>query len=223
MGNCIKPLEPHVTPPVSSPLEPPPPRTLYPSLQNPSTFALSTSFANLAHLKESCDPFSLMGETHLGYCVKAYDGDTCTINIHSNVGNHQWKVRLVGFDAPELRTSNPLEKKHGLACRDMLLELIHTKYVVVQCDKFEKYGRLLGTVWVRSDDSSENTNIFKTESCELADVKRIVEGNLSGLVNVNEWMLTHTPCVPYDGGTKAEVTYLRSYHPRYLHHLNTER
>ena len=261
MGNCIKPVLPRVPPSPVPPPPIPPPRVASPVPPSPvphhlthnlarhlyippSTVAPSASFANLAHLKESCDPFSLMGETHLGYCVKAYDGDTCTINIHSNVGNHQWKVRLVGFDAPELRTSNPLEKKHGLACRDMLLELIHTKYVVVQCDKFEKYGRLLGTVWVRSVDvmglrpvvgsddgteshnilrSSRNTNIFKTESCELADVKRIVEGNLSGLVNVNEWMLKHTPCVPYDGGTKAKVTYAGSYHPRYLHHLNTER
>lgn len=230
MGNCIKLNNETVkSPPTlqnpqqNSPqsLNPqqnsPLPRALYPSSQPQPQPQPPSLNLDLEKLRKPCYPFSMVRETHLGYCVKAYDGDTCTINIRSNIGDHQWKIRLAGFDAPELKTSNSLEKKHGLACRDMLLELIHNKYIVVQCDKFEKYGRLLGTIWVRA--SQDTNSSICTESCELSDVKNMNEGVKSGLINVNDWMLKHTPCVPYDGGTKAGVTYTGSYHPHYLRHL----
>jgi endonuclease YncB( thermonuclease family) len=162
-------------------------------------------------LQNRCPPFSLEGKSFLGYCVKAYDGDTCTINIHTHVGNNEWKVRLSGFDAPELKTKNPEEKRHGLACRDMLLELIHNKYVIVRCEKFEKYGRLLANVFIRA--VVDNDDEIKTESCTIDDVLKV------DLLNVNQWMLKYTPCVPYDGGTKAEIKYNQTFHPAYLCHL----
>jgi endonuclease YncB( thermonuclease family) len=162
-------------------------------------------------LQNPCKPFSLEGQSCLGYCVKAYDGDTCTINIHTHVGNNEWKVRLSGFDAPELKTKNSEEKKHGIACRDMLLELIHNKYVIVRCEKFEKYGRLLANVFIRAVVNSDDE--IKTDSCTIDDVLKV------DLLNVNQWMLKYTPCVPYDGGTKAEIVYKRTFHPAYLCHL----
>lgn len=108
-----------------------------------------TNDDDIERLQGVCGPFSLINQWLIGYCVSVYDGDTCTMNIHSPIGNHQWKVRLIGFDAPELKTRDPLEKKHGFACRDMLAELIRGKFCVLHCQSFEKYGRLLADIYIR--------------------------------------------------------------------------
>jgi len=172
---------------------------------NPSTVPIDS-------LQSKHEPLSLDGKICLGFCTQAYDGDTCTINIRSEFGDHQWKVRITGYDAPEMKTKNATEKKHAIACRNMLLELIGEKYVIVSCGIFEKYGRLLGNIYIRY---SINTNeSVSTQSCERGDVH-----NLSALLNVNEWMLQNTSCVPYDGGQKKEITYDKQFHPSYIKHL----
>lgn len=178
----------------------------------PSTISSTSSLENLV---KKCADFSLSGEKCIGYCVKAYDGDTCTVNIQTKIGDHQWKVRLLGFDAPEIKTKNIEEKIHALACRDTLLELIGEKFCVVECHQFEKYGRLLGTLYIRQ--LLENTYTVSTQSCEKEDLN--TKNQL--LLNVNQWMLQHTPCVAYDGGTKEKITYdLTLYHPVYLKHYH---
>jgi endonuclease YncB( thermonuclease family) len=169
----------------------------------------------IEHLSQKCSELSLTGENLLGYCIRAYDGDTCTLNIRSNFGDHQWRVRLLGFDAPEIKTKDMTEKIHALACRDVLLELIEHKYCVVSCQNFEKYGRLLGTIFIRTSILTKENVI--TESCQPLDKHNPSDG----LLNVNEWMLAHTPCVPYDGGTKNKITYdISKYHPIYLKHFH---
>ena len=163
-------------------------------------------------LKSAKDPLTLNGGVYVGFCVKAYDGDTCTINIRSRFGDHQWKVRLLGFDSPEMKTKNPIEKKHAIACRDTLLELIGQKYVVVSCGPFEKYGRLLGNIYVRSALSTGEE--VHTESCDSGDVEKIPD-----LLHVNDWMIKHTSSVPYDGGKKQDISYDRNFHPTYMKHV----
>ena len=175
--------------------------------------------------------FSLAGQINLGYCPQAYDGDTCTMNIQSSIGHHQWKVRLNDLDAPEMKTLDMEEKIHALACRNMLLELIQDKYCIVMCDSWEKYGRLLGTIFIRSEIC--NLQKIVTLSCEEDDLKKfqdqfphpdtkteekaqLIKGSF---LNVNQWMLHHTPCVPYTGGTKEKILFHGPYHPHYEAHL----
>ena len=162
-----------------------------------------------------CQRFSLAQQTYWAYCTEAYDGDTCTLNVRTSVGDHEWKVRLEGLDAPERKTDDPLEKQHALACRQMLLDLIGHKYVVVACGAFEKYGRLLATVWVRRGASDRRT--MRTESCSEADVItfRPTAASDALWINVNRWLLDHTPCVPYTGKTKVPISYNGLYHPHY--------
>jgi len=177
----------------------------------------------LEELKNKCAVLDLKGNVSLCYCVKAYDGDTCTLNIHNDkIGNYQWRVRMTGFDAPELKTKNAQEKIHALACRDMLAELIYNKYCVVQCHGLEKWGRILGTIYIQAKTNTP-TSIF-TETCTVEDIAAVIHDHEvihdnNHLLNVNEWMLKYTPCVPYDGGHKEEITYsLEKYHPHYLKH-----
>lgn len=171
----------------------------------------SPSF-DMEQLREPCSAFSLVGKVHFGYCIDAYDGDTCTINICSSIGTHKWKIRMAEMDAPELKTHDDVERRHATACKNILLDLIHKKYVVIVCDKFDKYGRLLGWVYVRSVVNTDHA--IQTQSCEPDDINRT-----NDLLNVNTWMLENTPCVYYVGKHKEPITYDKPYHPCYLNHL----
>jgi hypothetical protein len=181
----------------------------------PSSPPLHTPPPPLEHLKQAIHPLTLDGCVCIGFCSKAYDGDTCTINVRSQFGDHQWKVRLLGFDSPEMKTKNLIEKKHAIACRNTLLDLIGQKFVVISCGPFEKYGRLLGNVYVRSSSGSlDDGDDIQTQSCEAMDVEKIGE-----LLHVNDWMTKNTSSVPYDGGKKQDMNFDRKFHTIYMKHV----
>lgn len=167
------------------------------------------------------DPLSLDGDVCIGYCVKVYDGDTCTLNILTKYGSHKWSVRMAGYDAPELKTHDVEEKTHAIACREMLKDLVFGKFIIIQCAGLEKYGRLLGTIMVFSPLVKLNDHVqneIKTESCmSVSDYEK----NPERFINVNEWMIKHTSCVPYDGGKKSQIEYQRVYHPQYIKHVKS--
>lgn len=160
-------------------------------------------------LTRACPPFTLTNQVRRGYCVRVYDGDTCTVNLEPGPGEiraYQWKIRLSGLDAPELKSHDPLEKAHAEACREMLRDLILNKYIVVVCEGFEKYGRLLAGLYIRWQSDCQPDDIYHVDQ----------------LIPVRQWLLDHTPCVPYDGGTKAVFQYrpLSDYHPHYVSHVS---
>ena len=81
---------------------------------------------------------AVSAETLKGRVVKVADGDTITV-LASNV---QHKVRLSGIDAPEKKQA------FGEVSRRHLASLVSGKDVEVEWTKKDKYGRILGTVWV---------------------------------------------------------------------------
>ena len=87
--------------------------------------------------------FSLEGQEHLAKVVDVYDGDTikCVFPIHNTL--YRWNCRLSGVDTPELRTRCTVEKAYGYKVRDCLRDKILNKMVYIQCNEFDKYGRLL--------------------------------------------------------------------------------
>src|ERR1043166_75536 len=78
-----------------------------------------------------------------GKVVKIADGDTITILDGQNV---QHKIRLQGIDAPERR------QDFGQVSRENLANLVFGKYVKVDYQKVDKYGRLVGKVFVAGSD-----------------------------------------------------------------------
>ena len=80
--------------------------------------------------------------TLTGKVVKVADGDTVTVLV----GNEQRRVRLAGIDAPERK--QPYGKASGRALR----ALVAGKQVRVDYDKRDRYGRIVGVVWVRAPD-----------------------------------------------------------------------
>jgi endonuclease YncB( thermonuclease family) len=74
--------------------------------------------------------------------VSVHDGDT--LKVLQN--GQQTTIRLQGIDAPEIG------QPFGSKSRDRLAELTMGKMVVIQADKPDQYGRLLGTVEVNGEN-----------------------------------------------------------------------
>lgn len=116
---------------------------------------------------------------------KVVDGDTVDviIDLGFDILTRQ-RVRLLGIDTPESRTSDPEEKKYGLLSKKQLKHwLDEEKYeqVEIRCqerDSRGKFGRVLGEVWVRMGGE---------------------------WTNVNKWMCDNFYAVPYVGQNKSEV------------------
>lgn len=91
--------------------------------------------------------FTITGD-HDAKIVKVYDGDTVHAVFNPfGTGLCKFSVRLNGVDTPELRTSDPQEKIAAVQARDVLSELILNKIVKLNCSGFDKYGRLLATIY----------------------------------------------------------------------------
>ena len=75
------------------------------------------------------------------YTVK-YISDGDTITVTNNKTNKKVKVRLFGIDAPEAT------QKYGLASKEYLMSLTKNKSIIVKGNTYDKYGRLLGTIYV---------------------------------------------------------------------------
>jgi len=78
-----------------------------------------------------------------GKVVAVTDGDTVKV-LDANRVEH--KVRLLGIDAPE--KSQPF----GNASRKHLASLVAGKEIFVESAKSDRYGRLLGKIWVEPGD-----------------------------------------------------------------------
>ena len=115
--------------------------------------------------------------------LKVVDGDTVDVDI--DLGFGCWlrneRVRIVGIDCPESRTSDRIEKVFGQAAKDRLISILGPEAVLVsQVSKMGenmkgKFGRILGD--------------FKT-----------IYGKL-----VSETLMEEGHAVAYNGGDKDNV------------------
>lgn len=78
-----------------------------------------------------------------GRVVRVADGDTITI---LDVDNAQHKIRLAGIDAPEK------SQAYAQRSRESLDELVAGRTVIVETNKKDRYGRLVGKVLVNGRD-----------------------------------------------------------------------
>lgn len=84
--------------------------------------------------------------------IKIVDGDTVDVDIDLGFGVwlHDERVRIMGIDTPESRTSDLVEKKFGLAAKERVKQLLGKRAVLkTQVDKSGedlkgKFGRILG-------------------------------------------------------------------------------
>ena len=105
----------------------------------------------LIEANDSIPYFTLEGQTYQGKVVRVVDGDTCNIILEINNGLLKFRCRLNGIDTPEIkpRKTDPNREqkiKAGLAAKSRFSSLCENCILSVECDKFDKYGRLLVTL-----------------------------------------------------------------------------
>ena len=115
--------------------------------------------------------------------LKCVDGDTVDVDI--DLGFGIWlkdeRVRIMGIDTPESRTSDKVEKLFGTAAKNRLKELL------------KKGGKLITT----EDKSGED---MKGKFGRILGDFRVADGR-----RVTEIMIEEGHCVPYFGGSKEEI------------------
>jgi micrococcal nuclease len=102
-----------------------------------------------------------MYEYRIKQVLKVVDGDTIDVDIDLGFNiSYTQRVRLAGIDTPESRTRDLAEKKLGLESKKYLADLLKVATQIVirteKPDSTEKYGRILG--WLFLDGTSESVN-----------------------------------------------------------------
>ena len=120
--------------------------------------------------------------------LRVVDGDTVDVDI--DLGFGMWlrkeRVRVMGIDTPESRTSDKMEKVFGLAAKERLTSLLgaeailHTQVSKKGEDMKGKFGRILGDF---------HTYDYDTDSVRAVTSILIDEGH----------------AVLYFGGSKEEI------------------
>ena len=124
------------------------------------------------------------------YCkvIDVYDGDTITIALNLNGKQiYQYKVRMYGYDSPEMKPRKNIKNRdiiiqNAKIAKNELKRLILHKIVVIKIEKgtWDKYGRLLGTIYMKQGGLTIKSYTF----------------------NVNQYMIENNYGYPYFGGTK---------------------
>ena len=106
-----------------------------------------------------------MYEYRVKTVLAVVDGDTIDVEIDLGFDISITKrVRLAGIDTPESRTTNKEEKVLGLEVKELLKKkLKDAKQIVIRTEKpdsSEKYGRVLGWLYLEGDGESVNTALI---------------------------------------------------------------
>ena len=106
-----------------------------------------------------------MYEYNISKVENIVEGDTIDVLIDLGFDIlFQSRVRLAGIDTPESRTKDLAEKALGLESKEYLKKhLKDAKSVVIKTEKMdssEKYGRILGWVYVNGDTESLNDKMI---------------------------------------------------------------
>ena len=85
----------------------------------------------------------VQADTVTGNIVRIIDGDTMVVLDSNKV---QYKIRLMGIDAPEKKQA------YGKKSKENLSDLIAGKFVVVEYDKLDRYQRIIGKIQLSGED-----------------------------------------------------------------------
>ena len=93
---------------------------------------------------------------------RVIDGDTIDVDIDLGFSvTITQRVRLQGIDAAETRTKDLVEKEKGLAAKEWLeKELSREGEWIIETTKEDKYGRILGTLYLVGDPVTVNERML---------------------------------------------------------------
>lgn len=127
------------------------------------------------------------------YCrvLSVYDGDTLTIGYKYLNKYFKSKIRMLGYDSPEMKPSknSPTrdeEKRKAVLAKEFIVELTKDKILWVEFKEFDKYGRPLANLYIINYDLCFSL------------------GCMSNKVSINQLMIQNGHGYIYDGGTKQK-------------------
>jgi micrococcal nuclease len=107
-----------------------------------------------------------MYEYRVKKLMNVIDGDTIDVDIDLGFDiSLARRVRMAGIDTPESRTTDKAEKVLGLESKEYLKKIMKdAKTIVIKTqlpDSSEKYGRILGWVYIDGADKSINEQMIE--------------------------------------------------------------
>ena len=115
-------------------------------------------YSELEKSNKKTEYFSFNKYECLAKVVHVYDGDTVHLVLPLPETNKLVKIktRLYGIDTPEMRIHQ--QKENALKAKERLIEMLQkTNYMVnVKCGEFDKYGRVLVTLYSTEFSKSFN-------------------------------------------------------------------
>ena len=130
--------------------------------------------------------FNFANQTRYCKVIKIYDGDTITVAMEIHKKIYKYSLRMLGYDSPEMKPpknqpNRDDEIKAAKEAKQVLMDKIGNKIVRIELEDFDKYGRLLGTVYLQSGYLC----------CGITE-------------NINKYMIDNNYGYPYEGGTKKK-------------------
>jgi len=98
-----------------------------------------------------------------GYVQRVVDGDTYDILVSVGFGAyHVIRFRLLGYDTPEIRGE---EREAGLKVKEVVVNLIEGKEVILKSHKKGSFQRYLAELWI--DDKNLGEHLLAEGYAEL--------------------------------------------------------
>ena len=93
---------------------------------------------------------------------KIVDGDTIDVDIDLGFGiTLSHRVRLKGINAAETKTKDLAEKEKGIEAKEWLIkELSKEGEWIIETTKEDKYGRILGTLYLVGEPVTVNERML---------------------------------------------------------------
>ena len=128
-----------------------------------------TDYYELEKYNNKTSKFSLNGYKTYAKCVSVYDGDTIHVVFKMPETNkyHRWIIRMSGIDTPEIKTKNTAEKTKAIEVRDYLRNKILDKIIILECLDFDKYGRLLGNIFIINENITLNQQLINNGMAKI--------------------------------------------------------
>lgn len=129
----------------------------------------------LESIHNLCDfstDYTLEGRSVIGKVIRVVDGDSIKVSIP--IDGHIWTfpVRIANIDCPEVRTRNDKEKILGFKAKSRVEDLTLGKIVSLELGKFDKFGRLLGSVFTSEEINVGDRLISEGLAVEYSGGKR---------------------------------------------------
>lgn len=130
------------------------------------------------------EEFSFNNTKKKAKIISVYDADTVDAILCVRDRPYKFKIRINGIDTPEIRPPKTMDNRElhvecGIKCREYLKSKILNKIVEIHCSEFDKYGRILGQIYI--DDMNISDHLLCKKYAKKYEGKTKIKWNLDDL------------------------------------------